>query len=137
VRPRFALRCRSSLTATSAGLPHTAWESESAAGLIRMEASPQMRIQLRKYAEGKVQSSGTYAREQFARKRAAGAAAAPPLAVPPGGARSASQYAMQDLEVASDTGESFVAIAQRVGMLLAVAAAGGIALYFAGLSSLR
>jgi len=54
----------------------------------------------------------------------------------PEGKRTAAQYAFQDLEVASDTDESFVAIAKRVGLLLLLAGVGGAALYIGGLSTL-
>ena len=43
--------------------------AESNPELLRMEASAQMRIQLRKYIDGRVKSSGTYAREAFAKSR--------------------------------------------------------------------
>ena len=118
------------------GLPYAKWDSEP--GLMRMEASPQMRIQLRKYAEGKIKSSGSYAREQFEKKRAASSAGSTKAVGSGGGAPgSASAYALKDLEVAPDTDEDFVAIGKRVGVLLLVAAGGGIALFVGGLSSLR
>ena len=37
--------------------------------LMPMEASAQMRIQLRKYIDGRAKSAGTYAREAFAKSR--------------------------------------------------------------------
>ena len=122
--------------AVELGLPYASWETEP--GLMRMEASAQMRIQLRKYAEGKIKSSGSYAREQFNEKKRAAAAALGEGAAreEPGAKKTAAQYAFQDLEVASDTDESFVAIAKRVGLLLLVAGGGGVLLYLGGLGTL-
>jgi hypothetical protein len=92
-----------------------------------------MRIQLKKYVDGRMKSSGTYAREAFAKSRAtsgvtvrafaAARAVQRVLSVPSvltlhelrflqlgerAMPKSSAQYTMQDLEVSSDTDESFL-----------------------------
>ena len=95
-------------------------------GLMRMEASPQVRIQLRKYAEGRIKSSGTVARQQFEASRASASAGA-------GGAPRAGSPSLQDLDMSSDTDDSLVGIAKRVALLLLVAVVLAVVLFNAGL----
>ena len=94
-------------------------------GLMRMEASPQVRIQLRKYAEGRIKSSGTVARQQFEASRSASAGA--------GGAPRAGSPSLGDLDMSSDTDDSLVGIAKRVALLLLVAVVLAVVLFNAGL----
>lgn len=101
---------------------------------MRMEASPQMRIQLRKFAEGRMKSSGTYAREQFEASRASSGTTVGKRSAGP---KSAAQFTLQDLDVSPDTDESFGAIAKRVLALLAAGILISSGLFFAGLGVLR
>ena len=115
--------------ATDLGLDFNAAEGQP--GLMRMEASAQMRIQLRKYAAGQLKSSGTYAKEAFARSRGSTGVT---LGAP---RRSAASSPLEDLELAPGTGEGFGEIAGRVLALLGVGVVAAVLLFRAGLSSLR
>ena len=103
------------------GLDYSAVDEDP--GLMRMEASPQVRIQLRKYAEGRIKSSGTVARQQFEASRSASAGA--------GGAPRAGSPSLGDMS--SDTDDSLVGIAKRVALLLLVAVVLAVVLFNAGL----
>ena len=95
--------------------------------LMRMEAAPQVRIQLRKYAEGRIKSSGTVARQQFEASRNAGGGggggAAPRTGAP----------SLRDLDMSADTDDSLSGIAKRVALLLLVAVVLSVVLFNAGL----
>jgi hypothetical protein len=71
--------------------------------LLRMEAAPQVRIQLRKYADGRIKSSGVFARQQFEASREASRSAT--SGAPP---KRAGVPSLKDLEVSSDTDDSII-----------------------------
>jgi hypothetical protein len=71
--------------------------------LLRMEAAPQVRIQLRKYADGRIKSSGVFARQQFEASREASRSAT--SGAPP---KRANVPSLKDLEVSSDTDDSII-----------------------------
>lgn len=88
-----------------------------------------MRIQLKKYSEGRIKSSGTYAREQFEKSRATTGST-----LGEGARRSVS---FDDLDLSGDTDEGFGSIATRVLSLLVVGVAGAAVLFAVGRPFLR
>ena len=75
--------------------------------LLRMEVSAQLRIQLKKYSSGQIKSSGSYAREQFAKSRAAQAGSSLTVGMGTGPSKSVRDFTFKDVQISPDTDESF------------------------------